>query len=68
MAKNKTLHHGMLLDGKKVMDNAMCDLGSLRELVPEKLHAELDRVLAIFEDTLCECDVSDRYEEITRMR
>lgn len=57
----KTLEHGMLLRSKSVMDDAMCELAELRELVPARLHGELDKVLAQFEDTLCECDVADEY-------
>lgn len=59
----RTLEHGMLLDSKTVMDDAMCELGALRELIPEKLHPEMEKVLARFEDTLCHCDVAERYVE-----
>ena len=62
----KTLHHGMLLDAKFVMDNALCELEKIRELVPEVLHDRLDDVLEQFEDTLCSADVSDDYEEKAR--
>jgi hypothetical protein len=53
----------MLLDSKSVMDDAMPDLEEIRELIPEKLHDNFDRLVARFEDTLCECDVSDEYTE-----
>ena len=59
----KTVSHGMLLRGKSVMDDALPDLHEIRELVPERLHDELDKILARFEDTLCECDVADDYQE-----
>jgi hypothetical protein len=62
----KTLRHGMLLDGKRVMDDALPELANIRELVPERLHEELDKVLASFEDTLCECDVADQYQGKTQ--
>ena len=33
----KTVQHGMLLDGKRVMDDALPELSQLSELVPEIL-------------------------------
>lgn len=64
----KTLQHGMLLDAKCVMDNALPELSRVRLLVPTLLHKELDKMLANFQETLCEADVSDQYEEITRCK
>lgn len=61
----KTLEHGMLLRSKTVMDNAMCELAELRKLVPEVLHGELDKVLASFEDSLCDCDISNDVGRLT---
>lgn len=58
---HKTLDHGMLLDGKQVMDNL--NWAPLKELVPEKLHEELEAVIEGIESDLAECDVSDDYEE-----
>lgn len=60
----KELEHGMLLDGKAVMDGPFPMLWKLRELVPEKLHDDLDRWIADFEKELAECDVSDRFTEV----
>lgn len=40
----------MLLDAKAVMDDAMPDLDQIRELIPERLHGELEKL-------------QDRYEE-----
>lgn len=60
----RKIEHGMLLDGKSVMDDALPDLLSLKELVPEKLHDEFDRILDMFEDSLAGCDESKRYKEI----
>lgn len=57
------IEHGMLLDGKKVMDNALPDLHRLYELVAKPLHKKLSDYLTEFEEALAECDVSDRYEE-----
>lgn len=59
----KKLEHGMLLDAKSVMDNALPDLAQLKELIPAKLHDEFDRLIARFEDTLCGADVRDVYLE-----
>lgn len=59
----KTLKHGMLLDAKSVMDDALPELAMLRELIPEKLHDEFDDIIASFEDTLCSADVSGDYVE-----
>jgi hypothetical protein len=59
----RKLSHGMLLDAKSVMDDALPDLEAIRELIPEKLHGEFERLVARFKETLCECDVSDRYLE-----
>lgn len=64
----KRLQHGMLLDAKSVMDDAMPDLEAIRELVPECLHDKLDNLIRRFEDTLCEADAADRYTEIERTR
>lgn len=41
----------------------MCELESVKELIPEKLHGEFDKIIARFEDSLCTADVSDEYEE-----
>lgn len=59
----RTLSHGMLLRAKNVMDDALPELDNIKELIPEKLHKEFDKIVASFEDTLCECDVSDEYTE-----
>lgn len=59
----KTLEHGMLLDAKRVMDNAIPDLQDLYEMVPAKLHLQLLGFIEQFKSTLAECDVSERYEE-----
>jgi hypothetical protein len=56
----------MLLDSKAVMDDAMPDLDRIRELIATPLHREFDRIVAIFEDTLCSADVSYRYVEKER--
>jgi hypothetical protein len=64
--KPRTLQHGMLLRAKSVMDDAMPDLEQIKELIPEKLHGEFDKMIANFEDTLCHCDVAEDYEEKTR--
>lgn len=61
--KLRTLEHGMLLDAKSVMDDAMPDLGQIKELIPECLHGRLDAMIESFEDTLCTADVSDQYKE-----
>jgi hypothetical protein len=57
----KKLDHGMLLDGKQVMDNL--NWAPLDDLVPKRLHKELEKVIEGIESDLAECDVSDRYEE-----
>jgi len=63
---NRELYHGMLLDSKSVMDDAMPDLDRIRELIPEKLHKEFEKMIAVFEDTLCSCDVASDYQEKDR--
>jgi hypothetical protein len=65
MGQLKRLDHGMLLNSKAVMDDAMVDLDAIRELIPEKLHDEFDLLVARFEDTLVSCDVADQYVEKT---
>lgn len=60
----KRVDHGMLLDGKSVIDDALPELQEIKKLVPEKLHDELDRILDVFEDSLAGCDESKRYKEI----
>lgn len=62
--KLKYLDHGMLLDSKRIMDDAMSVLEDLQKLVPERLHDELDRIIRLFEHELVECDVSERYTEV----
>ena len=62
--KKQRVDHGMLLDGKKVMDNALPELQELRELIAEKLHDEFDAVIAKFQTELAACDVSSHYKEI----
>jgi hypothetical protein len=57
MAKQKTLEHGMLLDAKSVMDDAMSELAELKEFIPECLHLKFEAALERFEDTLCEADI-----------
>jgi hypothetical protein len=60
----KKLEHGLLLDAKYVMDNAMPSLRkSLSNLVPPKLHEELEGILCVFEEELVECDVANDYVE-----
>ena len=60
----KNLVHGLLLDSKYVMDNAMPSLRkSLHNIVPVKLHEELDGILCVFEEELVECDVANDYVE-----
>ncbi len=59
----RELHHGMLLDSKTVMDDAMPDLAQIKELIPECLHDRFDKMVANFEDTLCHCDVASDYVE-----
>jgi len=56
----KRLNHGMYLDSKRVMDNALPTLERIKELVPLKLHQELDEIFSMFEDDLVACDISDR--------
>ncbi len=63
MAKLRTLEHGMLLRAKHVMDNAMGELEQIKELIPVRLHAEFDKMIAQFEDTLCTADVQNDYQE-----
>ncbi len=41
----------------------MCELGAIKQLIPERLHDEFDKIIARFEDTLCTADVSDQYTE-----
>lgn len=57
----KKLEHGMLLDGKYVMDNL--DWSPIKKLVPEALHDKLEECIENIEDDLAGCDVSDQYEE-----
>lgn len=45
------------------MDDAMCELDQIKELIPEKLWPEFEKIIASFEDTLCTADVSDDYVE-----
>ena len=59
----RKLKHGMLLDAKIVMDNAMSELEELKELIPARLHGEFDRIVERFENTLCHADVSDEWME-----
>jgi hypothetical protein len=59
----REVEHGMLLDGKSVMDDALPELQDLFELVPERLKDDLSEVLDRFKDTLAGCDVSSRYVE-----
>lgn len=59
----KTLDHGMLLDAKKVMDDAIPDLQDLYEMVPAILHTNLEVFIKEFKSTLAECDVADQYVE-----
>lgn len=61
----KKLKHGMYLDAKFVMDNALPSLRvSLRDLVPCKLQEDLNRILFFFEDDLVEADISEKLEGI----
>lgn len=59
MRVRKNLQHGMLLDSKKVMDDAIPDLQDLFEMVPAMLHIDLEHFISDFKHTLAECDVSD---------
>jgi hypothetical protein len=60
----KKLVHGLLLDSKYVMDNAMPSLRqSLSNMVPSKLHEELEGILCLFEEELVGCDVANDYVE-----
>jgi hypothetical protein len=61
--KIKCLDHGMLLDSTYIMDDAFPTLYDIKDLVPKRLHEELDLILKRFEHDLVECDVSERYEE-----
>lgn len=61
----KTLDHGMLLDAKRVMDNAIPDLQDLYEMVPAKLHLHLLGFIEQFKSTLAECDVSEQHDRNT---
>lgn len=63
MPRYRELQHGMLLRSKNVMDDALCELAQLQELIPEKLHGELEQIVKRFEDTLCEADVANDYIE-----
>lgn len=62
--KKQKVEQTMLLDGKKVMDEAMPELHAIRDLIADKLHCELDVIIKLFEAKLAECDVSSRYKEI----
>lgn len=66
MSMLHTIGHGMLLDGKSVMDNALPELGKIRKLIPEVLHEEFEKIIASFEDDLAQCDVKDDYTEKPR--
>jgi len=63
-SKPKTLTHGLLLDGKYVLDFALPMLAKLREFVPSRLHPGLEQILREFAEELAQCDVSERYREI----
>ena len=63
-SKSKVLSHGLLLDGKYVLDNALPMLGKIREFVPSRLHPGLEQILREFAEELALCDVSERYREI----
>lgn len=66
MARNTEateLEHGMLLDGKYVMDDPMPTLQNIKGLIPERLHDEFDSILNTFEEELAQCDVSDDFVE-----
>jgi len=64
--KPDRLKHGMLLDAKGVMDDALPYLKSyLKPLVPQALKENLETALADFEEELTHCDVGGRYEEIS---
>lgn len=68
MPKQRRLSHGMLLDAKAVMDNALPELAELKELIPECLHDKYEAIVDSFEDTLCSADVAKDYTEIERTR
>jgi hypothetical protein len=59
----REVEHGMLLDGKSVMDDALPELQDLAELIPERLHDDFFDIMERFKDTLAGCDVSSRYVE-----
>ena len=53
----------MLLRAKNVMDDALCELSAIRELIPEKLHGEFEQIVRDFEATLCTANVACDYIE-----
>lgn len=57
------LKQEMLLDAKKVMDEALPYLQDLYELVPAKLAADLATWIRDFKKSLARCDVVDKYVE-----
>jgi hypothetical protein len=59
----KSIEHWSLLDGKKVLDNAIPELQDLKKLIPEVLHGRFDTVINNFIGTLAECDVHKDYVE-----
>lgn len=60
----RRLEHGMILRSKNVMDDALPELAAIKELVPECLHAKLDKIINSFHDSLCDCDISDDVERL----
>lgn len=60
--RRNEIEHGMLLDGKSVMDDALPLLEELREYVAEVNHADFDKILTDFENDLAGCDVRDQYQ------
>lgn len=59
----KKIEQWFLLDGKQVVEDALPELEYLRELIPEKLHGEFEKILEDFKAVLVECDVHDYYQE-----
>lgn len=62
MRKNK-VEHGMLLDGKYLMDDVIYQFEKFKKLIPECLHDEADEIAALIEHEMTLCDVSERYVE-----
>lgn len=55
----KQLEQDMILDAKRVLDNAIPDLQDLYEMVPPMLHSQLETFIREFKSTLAMCAVSE---------